>query len=133
MDIRRTSHRHPPLTPHPPTPPKGPPVFTPPTPVPTAPSSRSQLATVLAATLAFAALLTGLLAAVPASAAPGVAASAAAESGGRVFYVDPSRGNDSASGSKANPWRTLTRASQADLRPGDTLRLAVPPPTAAPW
>ncbi len=81
------------------------------------------MATVLAATLAFAALLTGLLASVPATAAPGVAASAAADSAGRVFYVDPDRGNDSASGSKANPWRTLTEASQADLRPGDTLRL----------
>ena len=41
---------------------------------------------------------------------------------GKTFYVS-SIGNDSGDGSQANPWRTLARASSAQLNPGDALAL----------
>lgn len=39
-------------------------------------------------------------------------------------YVDPATGNDHWAGTRLRPWRTLGRASRADLRPGTRLRLS---------
>ena len=101
-------------------------MFTPPSPGTTAPSrGRISPSTVLAVALAFAALVVSLLATVPADAALPVPTAGAAQqpSGGRTYYVDPRTGSDDARGSLASPWRTLNRASRADLQPGDVLRL----------
>ena len=43
---------------------------------------------------------------------------------GSSFYVNCVNGNDSAAGTAAAPWRSLTRASDATLQPGDQLLLA---------
>jgi hypothetical protein len=44
---------------------------------------------------------------------------------GTTYFVDPGRGNDASPGTAATkPWKSLTRASDATLRPGDTLALA---------
>ncbi|MEO3807586.1 hypothetical protein ABGB17_01140 [Sphaerisporangium sp. B11E5] len=43
---------------------------------------------------------------------------------GRTFYVDASQGDDDARGTgPKDAWRSLGRAGEADLRPGDTLLL----------
>ena len=52
---------------------------------------------------------------------PGLAASAA-PTGGRAYYVSPT-GRDSGPGTINAPWRTLGRASTANLDPGDRLYL----------
>ena len=50
------------------------------------------------------------------------ASTAFAASGGRTFTVDAARGSDSGDGSAAHPWRTIGRATGADvLRPGDAV------------
>jgi hypothetical protein len=42
-----------------------------------------------------------------------------------TYYVDAMKGNDNASGTGiSQPWRTLSRAQQAKLQPGDRLLLA---------
>ena len=43
---------------------------------------------------------------------------------GTSFYVDCVNGKDGAAGSAAAPWKSLTRASDATLQPGDQLLLA---------
>lgn len=41
------------------------------------------------------------------------------------YYVDSSKGNDSASGtSPAEAWKTLARTRKGEIKPGDTVRLA---------
>lgn len=40
------------------------------------------------------------------------------------FFVSPDTGDDSATGLREAPWKTLSRASQQDLRPGDTIYLS---------
>lgn len=43
---------------------------------------------------------------------------------GRTYYVNDRSGADDGSGTRHSPWRSLERASQADLGPGDSLLLA---------
>ncbi len=53
----------------------------------------------------------------------GEAISAPASSGPRTFYVDAAAGCDTASGeSPDHAWRSLDRVSEAELKPGDTVR-----------
>ncbi len=72
-------------------------------------------------------LVAGLVVALLVTAAPVLAVALAppvAAVTTRTFYVDPLRGVDAHAGTTATaPWRTLTRATSAVLRPGDTLRL----------
>src|SRR5581483_6162853 len=64
--------------------------------------------------------LAALLGAFRAPLAPGGVAWAA----GTTYYVDCAAGSDSAAGtSELAPWRSLSRASQATLLPGDSLLL----------
>jgi hypothetical protein len=42
---------------------------------------------------------------------------------GATYRVDASKGDDSAAGSEAAPWKTISRGVK-DLKPGDTLRIA---------
>lgn len=62
--------------------------------------------------------------ATPHSVAPLASVHAATGGRGRVLYVNPAHGNDHWPGTRARPWRTLTKASRARLRPGETLRLS---------
>lgn len=47
----------------------------------------------------------------------------ASASAGRTFYVSPKGSDRRAGTSPARPWRTVRRASRANLRPGDTVLL----------
>ncbi len=61
----------------------------------------------------------GLIAATTLAAVGGLTVAGPAQArSATTFYVSPS-GADSASGSQANPWRSVDRVSKADLRPGD--------------
>lgn len=68
-------------------------------------------------------LLTAVLALLVAAPAP-AAPPAALARGGKTYYVDSRRGDDSASGrSPARAWRSLTRAARVRLKGGDRLLL----------